>query len=147
MPLIALIPSLSLSSPWAAQITKEYVSLVEQAAADGFNATACVQGMRSQKDAVMALVTEAAEAHWNNLQARLCAISRDALLLRCPCRAAAAPLLQPAGWMMMPCCSLAQCSQALPCVARVAAQTGKHKLCVPPFSHAGRHQQGEGGGD
>lgn len=128
------------------QITKEYVRLVEQAAADGFNATACVQGMRSQKDAVMALVTEAAEAHWNNLQARPRAVSRDALLLRYPCPAAAASLLQPQH-ASVPCCSLAQRLQALPCVARVAAQTGKHKLCVPPFSHAGRHQQGEGGGD
>lgn len=57
---------------------------MEEAAADGFNATACTQGMRSQKDAVMALVTEAAEAHWSNLQA--CSVPVGCPDLLCQCR-------------------------------------------------------------
>ena len=54
-------------SPWL-QILKAYSALLDAAAAAGYDAGACLEGMRAQKDAVMRLVNDTGDYHWDALQ-------------------------------------------------------------------------------
>ena len=54
--------------PSGPQILRQYLSIADAAASNGYSARECVRGMRSQKGAVMAMVNQTGEQHWKALQ-------------------------------------------------------------------------------